>query len=440
MRRTTKYFFIGMTLVVAYVLIFFSLSYAINATENQIQTISVPLVNGTPNFSNPGGESFWSNVGTYHIALIPSNEYPGSPSGHTDWVDVQMAWTKTTGTPELMIRMEFPSFGPISSTAPKLTVPMVNDTATGKIMPLYNSSCVYPTSSCFGGTYPQDVGFLPLAQGTQYVYPEQAIVMLGISPGANTDAWYAVSYKPKMVLGTSGGLGTGSGGAAELWIWSRSPTDNSSSDPYYPGMTYPNGSSLDSGTFGMPSHESYAIDGYNNASSFYQIGGMPNSSMFPYINTPQFYTSNLSSIQNPTQAMNPFEVQSKATVPSASGNWVVEFVRPLSTSSENGENQYQLQMNPSSVKSYHIAFAVSQESASQTYLIYYNSVSFWYMFNFQTSSGFNGYSNQYGAVTSSSGLAQSGLVLLALALGFAARKLDYAQLDGVLSFSAIPNL
>ncbi|MDG6999941.1 MAG: hypothetical protein JRN15_12595, partial [Nitrososphaerota archaeon] len=275
---------------------------------------------------------------------------------------------------------------------------------------------------------PQDVGFIPLAQGNQYVYPEQAIVMLGMAPGANSDAWYAVSYKPKMVLGTTGALGTGSGGAAEMWIWSRSPTDNSSSDPYYPGIAYPNGTSLNSAAFGMPSHASYAIDGYTNATSFYQIGGMPGSSVYPYLNTPQFYTNNLSSIQDTSEAMNPFQVQAKGVTPSTGGNWVVEFVRPLTTSSSYGQNKYQLQMNTSSIQSYHIAFAVSQEAASQTYLIYYNSVSFWYMFNFQTSSGFNGYSHEYGAITNGASFAFGTLLILFLAISFVGKKMEYSEL------------
>ncbi|MDG6907928.1 MAG: hypothetical protein JRN20_19340 [Nitrososphaerota archaeon] len=431
MRRTTKYFFVGMTLVIAYVLIFFSVSFVINATQNQIATIYVPHVTGTPNFSNPGGEAFWSSVGTYHIALIQSYSYPGTPSGDTAWVNVQMAWTNTGGTPDLMIRMEFPSYGTVSPTAPKPTTPVLNDSTYHNLYPMYNSSCIYPTSSCFGGQYPQDVGFVPLAQGSQYVYPEQAIVMLGIAPGANSDAWYAVSYKPKMVPGTSGGLGTGSGGAAELWIWSRSPTDNSTSDPYYPGISYPNGTALNSVSFGMPAHVSYAIDGYTNASSFYQIGGMPGSSTFPYINTPQFYTNNLSSITDYTPAMNPFEVQAKGATPATGGNWVVEFVRPLTTSSANGQNKYQLQMNTSSIQSYHISFAVSQEAASQTYLIYYNSVSFWYMFNFQTNSGFNGYSHEYGAITNGAGFAMGSLMILFLAISFVGKKMEYAEMSGI---------
>jgi len=402
LRRTTKYFFVGMSLVIAYVLLFFTVSFVINAGSASLSTFLVQRVNGSPDFSNPGGEAFWSNVNSMNVPLIDANSYPGTPSGHTDHVNVKMAWTQTSsGTAELLIRMEYPAYGSVSPSPPSLTTPMLNDTTHGQIIPMYNSSCLYPSQACYGAVYPQAVGFMPLAQGSQYVYPEQAIVMLGIAPGANTDAWYAVSYKPKMVLGTSGALGTGGGGAAELWIWSRSPTDNASVDTAYPGIKYPNGSNVDPSAFGLPTRASYAMDGYANASSFFQIGGMPPSSTFPYINTPQFYTTNnFSTIQDYRNIMNPFEVQAKGVVPSsATGNdWVVEFVRPLTTSSSFGENQYQLQMNQTSSQNYHIAFAVSQEAASQTYLIYYNSVSFWYQFNFQTRSGFNGYSNQYGAV------------------------------------------
>ncbi|MHB8567969.1 MAG: DOMON domain-containing protein [Nitrososphaerales archaeon] len=399
MRRTTKYFFVGVALVISYAVIFFSVSYAINASENQLATLYVPQVNGIPSFQNPGGESFWSGIQATNVPLIDANAYPGTPAGHTDHVSVKMAWSNATGTAELLIRMEFPMYQSVSAISPSMTTPVLNDSTHQTMIPMYNSSCIYPYQSCYGAIYPQDVGFLPLATGTQYVYPEQAIVMLGIAPGANTDAWYAVSYKPKMVLGTSGALGTGSGGAAELWIWSRTPTDNSSSA--YPGISLPNGTSLDPSMFGLPSHASYAIDGYTNASSFYQLGGVPPSSQFPFINNAQLYTTNLSSVSlSPSQMINPFEVQAKGQTPSAQTNndWVVEFVRPLTTSSVNGENQYQLQMNPNSNNNYHIAFAVSQEAASQTYLLYYNSVSFWWNFNFQSNSGFNHYSNQYGAI------------------------------------------
>lgn len=390
MQRDSKYFFVGVVFVVFLIIVFFSLSFVINASSDQLSTIYVKQVAGPPDFTNPGGEAFWSSVPSYSVPLIESISYPGSPSGHSGPATIQMAWTSTP-TPELLIRMAFPA-SPGLTTPPSLGVPLLNDTTRNKVMPMYNASCIYTFSSCYGGSYPQDVGFLPLAQG--HTYPEQAIVLLGINPGANTNGWYQVSYKPKMVPGTSGALGTGAGGAAEIWIWSRSPTDNSSFDTAYPGISYANGTSIDPSVFGMPRHASYAIDGYSNASSFYQLGGVPPSAQFPIINTPGFYTSNYTNIEGIRGMMNPYEVQAKGQY--INGEWVVEFARPLSTPSSFGENKFQLQLNPSSPSNYFVAFGVSQESAGQTYLIYYNSVSFWWRFNFQSTSGFNNYNGNYG--------------------------------------------
>lgn len=260
---------------------------------------------------------------------------------------------------------------------------------------MYSPSCLYPTSSCYGGLYPQDVGFYQLAQGTQYTYPEQATVILGIVPGANTSGWYQVSYKPKLIPGTSGALQTGSGGSAELWTWSSNPTDNSSQDAGYPGLKYPNGTAVSTANFGLPQHASYAIDGYANSTSYYQIGGIPGSSQFPYINTAGLYGP---SANVTTQFMNPFMVQAKGVYNAQSNTWTVEYVRALSTSalSSHGEDSYQLQMNPKSTSDYYIAFEISQGNGSETYLIYYGSVSFWWAFNFQANNGFVGYDNQYG--------------------------------------------
>lgn len=394
MRRDTKYFAVGTVFLVLLLGVFMSTSYIINVGSDQVSTIYVTRVNGSPNFSNPGSEPFWSSVPTYSVPMIESISYTGSPAGGTTEANVQMAWTDSSGQAELLIRMAFDAPGGFAANPPPLGIPMLNDTLRNRVFPMYNSSCAYQFSRCFGGSYPQDVGFIPLATGPSHRYPEQAIVILGMAPGAKTNGWYQVSYKPKMVPGTSGALGTGSGGAAEFWIWSRGPTDNSSSDLAYPGVAYPNGTAVDPSVFGMPRHASYALDGYANSSSFYQIGGMPPSAQYPIINTPQLMTANYTSITDFSHVMNPFEVQAKGQY--INGQWVVEFVRPLVTPGAYGENRFQLQMNPASGQNYFISFAVSQESASQTYLIYYNSVSFWWRFNFQGASGFNGYSSNYG--------------------------------------------
>lgn len=398
MRRSSKYFWVGATWIAVLIVSMLTLSFVINAYSDELSTIYVPQVSGAPDLGNPGQEAFWSGVPSESVPLIPASNYP--PSGETNLATVQMAWTDTGGTPELIVKLQFPNFGSTPSYASSVQIPMLNDTGNpaGRLVQLYNSSCLYPNSSCYGGAYPQATGFYQLATGPSYVYPEQAMVLFGIHPGANASGWYSVSYKPKMVPGTSGALGTGSGGSAEIWLWSSNPTDNSSLDTSYPGLAYPNGTSVSTSSFGLSSRASYAIDGYANSTSFYQIGGIPGSSQFPYINTPGLYSGNLSGMTSVTQFMNPYMVQSKGVYDPGSNTWTVEFVRALSTSSiaNLGENDYQLQMNPSSASDYYIAFAVSQGQGSETYLIYYNSVSFWWGFNFQANNGFAGYNNQYG--------------------------------------------
>ncbi|HVB12206.1 MAG TPA: hypothetical protein VNE86_03670, partial [Nitrososphaerales archaeon] len=344
MRLTTKYFFVGVALVLSLTLIFFTASFLINSESSQINTFYVSKVNGVPNLATPGSESFWQSVPSTTVPLIPSSNYP--PSGATGTVGVQIAWTNATASPELLIKLKFSNYG----NGPSYSSPLnfyVNDTAypNGLVTPAYqNMSCTSQFSSCFQNLYPQDIGTLPLATGSNYIYPEQSTVLLGMTPGGNTDGWYAVSYKPKMVMGTAGALGTGSGGQSELWLWSSNPTDNSTSDANYPGLSYPNGTALSTSSFGLTPRASYAIDGYANASAFYQIGGMPGSSQFLYVNNPALETNNLSSITSVSGLMNPFEVQSKGVYDPTTNTWTVEYARSLLTSPLNGESAYQEQL------------------------------------------------------------------------------------------------
>lgn len=398
LRRTSKYFWVGAAWIAILVVLMFSLSFLINVYSAQISTILVTKVDGQPNLASPGSEAFWSSVPQVSVPLIPASNYP--PSGETGQAQVQLAWTDSTTPPVLIIRLQFPNLGNGPSYGSSVPVPVMNDTGYPgtRQAPMYqNSSCIYTTSSCYGGAYPQNVGFYQLAQGTAYTYPEQAAVLFGISPPAGTTGAYAVSYKPKMIPGTSGAMATGSG-TAEIWLWSSSPTDNSPSDKSYPGLAFPNGTVAATSAFGLPPDTSYAMDGYANSTSFYQIGGLPGSSTFPFINSRGLYSTDPSVLQSVNQFMNPYFVQSKGVYDSATNSWTVEFVRALQTSSISklGENAYQLQMNPASSSNYYISFAVTQGQGSETYLIYYNSVSFWWAFNFQTASGFNGYNGQYG--------------------------------------------
>jgi hypothetical protein len=414
MRLTSKYFFVGMALVIFLVLVSFTVSFLINSASSGINTFYVSKVSGVPNFSNPGGEAFWSLVPTVTVPLIASSNYP--PSGATSTVGVQIAWTNSTPSPELLVKLKFSNYGSSASYASPLKF-FVNNTAypSGQVLPAYqNLSCTSQFSSCYGGFYPQDIGTLPLAIGSNYTYPEQATVLLGMSPGAGSDAWYQVSYKPKMQMGTAGALGTGGGGQAELWTWSSNPTDNASADTGYPGLKLPNGSALSTSAFGLPARASYAIDGYSNVSAYYQIGGLPNSSQFLYINNPSVETNNLSTIGSvsPSSLMNPYEVQAKGVYDASAKSWTVEFVRNLTTSSVNGENNFQEQFNTKNTGDYYIAFEINQGQASETYLIYYGSVSFWWRLNFTNTPPYVGYNNQFGG----SGSGQQGISPLSIVL------------------------
>ena len=443
MRRTTKYFFVGMTLAISYAIIFLSVSFLINSGSAQLSTIYVAKVNGTPNFvTGPGSESFWNTVQAHPIPLEQTVEYPGSPAGYTSSVTVKMAWTDSTGTPELLILMTFPNDGSGANWNGNQPVPIVNSTIQnykGSNSPMFPNATAAEfcginsnanNTSCQGVSYPGNTA-IPLAIGSSYIYPEQASVILGISPGAGTDTWYQVSYKPKMVVGSAGALSTGTGGAAEMWTWASNPTDNSSQDTGYPGIKFPNGTSMDPSDFGMAKHASYAIDGYTNGSAYYQIGGMPGSSPFPFQNTANLESSNLTQVGSVVSAWNPFEVQAKANYSSSANSWTVEFVRNLTTTSALGENSLQEQLNPNAAYNYHIAFSVSQGQMSQTYLLYYNSVSFWWAFNFVSASGFN--PSQYTATSSFAPF--SGLIVAFFLIAYIARKTEF--LDRKFEFKEI---
>lgn len=443
MRLTTKYFFVGMCLVASLVVISFAASFAINSGSSGINTFYVPKVNGVPNFSAPGQEPFWSNVPSITVPMIASENYP--PSGATQTVTAQIAWTNSTPTAVLLVKLKFANYGSGASYASPLNV-YLNNTAipNGQVLPLaQNRSCFSQFSSCYGGFYPQALGQLPLAIGPKYIYPEQATVLLGMTPGANSDAWYQVSYKPKMQYGTAGALGTGGGGQAELWTWSSNPTDNATADTGYPGLNLPNGSALSTSAFGLPARASYAIDGFANVSAYYQIGGLPNSSQSLYLNNPSVETNNISSIGSVSVSslMNPYEVQAKGDYNSSTNSWTVEYVRSLTTSSANGENQYQEQFNPKTSSDYYVAFEINQGQASETYLIYYGSVSFWWRLNFTGTPPWVGYNNQFGgAGNGQQGISVVSIVLLtALILAYSYRGIKESSGTRSNGFGLIPH-
>jgi hypothetical protein len=67
------------------------------------------------------------------------------------------------------------------------------------------------------------------------------------------------------------------------------------------------------------------------------------------------------------------------------------------TSSQYHENSYQEQFNTSNPSNYWISFEINQGQASETYLMYYGSVSFWWRLNFQGTPNYVGYNPQFGS-------------------------------------------
>src|SRR5579872_2347216 len=98
-----------MGLVVSLVIILFTVSFFINVASDQVNTFYVSKVSGVPNLANPGTEAFWSNVPTVTVPLIPSSNY--APSGATSTVNVQIAWTASTPSPELIVKLVFSNYG-----------------------------------------------------------------------------------------------------------------------------------------------------------------------------------------------------------------------------------------------------------------------------------------------------------------------------------------
>ncbi len=139
---------------------------------------------------------------------------------------------------------------------------------------------------------------------------------------------------------------------------------------------------------------------------------MPNSSTFLYLNNPALETKNLTGIGPISNLWNPFEVQAKGSYDPSSNSWTVEYERALITPTQNGENNFQNQFNVTNPNNYYVSFEINQGRASETYLIYYGSISFWWRLNFQGTPGYVGYSNQYGSILSNDGVGVIGAVLL----------------------------
>ena len=287
---------------------------AVNAQGSFANIVSY-RVNQAPNYSRPGSESFWDAITWTNVPLAGSVS-PGG--GHTTNVLVKSAndgyniyvlfrWNDSVGS----------SFG--SSTeaylAPNGTLLPLNPEDTGRVNQLFYNSTYY--------------------------YPDRAAILWFLQDANRRQ------QSPAMVLGSNGAL---TGGAAEIWHWQSSPTDNSPNDTGFPGgYTDPSGSPI------FPADNmSFAEDDYTNMTGFYVIGGSFGAG-----------ASNLD------QYADPYIVHVGNYFSDSNKTWTVEMVRSFTTSQAT---KYTEQLTTGS--SYYVAFAIWNGKLGESSHI--KSVSQWY--------------------------------------------------------------
>jgi cytochrome b558/566 subunit A len=150
-----------------------------------------------------------------------------------------------------------------------------------------------------------------------------------------------------MQLGSNGAI---TGGAADIWHWQSTPTDNSPNDAAFPGgYTDPSGKPI------FPSDKlSFAEDDYTNTTGFFVIAGsfgQGSPNLVPYADPYLVHVGNTFSATNKT--------------------WTVEMVRSFNPSDAAG---YRVQLADGS--NYFVAFAIWNGKLGESSHI--KSVSQWY--------------------------------------------------------------
>ncbi len=293
-----------------------SLPFALYSNaQTSFQNIVSFRVSGTPNYSSPGGESFWNSIAWTNVPLAASVS-PGG--GHTpnllvksanDGYNVYMLfkWNVTEG----------PSF---------LSENELYRAANGTLLPLTPGVTTNVTQLFYNSTY---------------YYPDRIAMLWFIENQTQ------MKQSPVMALGSDGAI---TGGAAEIWHWQANPTDNSLNDTGFPGgYTDPSGQPV------FPADNlSFAEDDYTNTTGFFVIGGC--------------FGINASNL---VQYADPFIVHAGSYYSNSNKTWTVEMVRSFTTAQATN---YRVQLKDGS--SYFIALAVWQgrmgESAD------FKSVSQWY--------------------------------------------------------------
>jgi hypothetical protein len=254
-------------------------------------------VDGSPDYAEPGNESFWENIPWTNVSLSASVT-PGG--GHTPYVLVKAA---NDGF-NIFLLFRWPdAVGPSFQSENELY-----DAGNGTLLPLTSDATANVTQLFYNSTY---------------FYPDR-VAALWFIPGSQ-----GIDQSPAMQLGSDGAI---TGGAAEIWHWQADPTDNSPNDADFPGgYTDPAGNPI------FPANNlSFAEDDYTNMTGFFVVPG-------------NFGADS----PNLVPSANPFTVKVGSYFDNASGTWTVEMARSFTTSSAS---QYRVQLEAGS--SYYVAFAV----------------------------------------------------------------------------------
>ncbi len=272
-------------------------------------------VNGAPNYTAPGSESFWQSI-SWTVVPLAATVSPGG--GHTSNLLVKSA---NNGFDIYMLFRWNDSAGPSF-----LADPEMYRAPNGSLIPLTPEATANVTQLFYNSTY---------------YYPDRVAVLWFIANQSERQE------SPRMMLGTNGAI---TGGAAEIWHWQSNPTDNNPNDTGFPGgYTNPTGAPIY-----PPDNLSFAEDDYTNTTGFFVIAGSFGSgspNLDPYADPFMIHVGSYYSYSNKT--------------------WTVEMVRSFTTSQASS---YRVQLATGS--SYFIAMAVWQGKLGES--AEFKSVSLWY--------------------------------------------------------------
>ncbi len=272
-------------------------------------------VDGAVNYTDPGGESFWSSIPVTDVPLVASIT-PGG--GHTP--DVQIKSANDGYNVYVLFRWNDSQGASFESNDEVWQAP------NGTIMPFDSADTANVKQLYFNATY---------------YYQDRAALLWFLPQSLGRD------QTPRMVLGSDGAL---SGGAAEIWHWQSNPTDNNALDTGFPGGY--------TDSLGNPIYPadnlSFAEDDYTNMTGFFTVPGNFGAGA-----------------PNLVPEADPFLIHVGSLYDNASKTWTVEMVRSFTTSQTN---PYCVQLT--SGVSYYVAFATWNGRLGESSA--YKSVSQWY--------------------------------------------------------------